>query len=248
MLRVTINLPAPGASDVANREFHVKKNGADDPVQSLAGTSTSAQFDCDHGTSCEVWLIDVDAAGNRSPESNHLSFTAQDTFPPPGPRRAGRGQRRAAPVTTSRPGRAGPRRPAELKDRAMHVAPSDPIFDAGTAQTGPPHLLQYLWDRYTAHIGAALERRRKEGKPAAVLAFALRDAPATHFIKWAGDYLAENRAAETFFLDANLGLRLTNNDLVAVSPGVDVRGSMQDAGAVHVTTGRDRPDDTSIQV
>lgn len=85
MLRVTINLPAPGASDVSSREFSATVNGNAQPTQTLPADATQVTFDCEANASCVVWLVDIDTSGNRSPESEHLSFNAADTFPPPQP-------------------------------------------------------------------------------------------------------------------------------------------------------------------
>lgn len=87
MLRVTIQLSPPGVSDVGSREFFARVNGTDQPVQTLTGDPLplEAKFDCEANASCEVWLVDIDKSNNRSPESEHLTFTALDTFPPPAP-------------------------------------------------------------------------------------------------------------------------------------------------------------------
>jgi len=84
-LRHTIQLPAPGASDVGTREFSLKVNGTAEPVQSLGKDALEVKFDVDAGAAVECWLVDIDTSNNRSPESEHLSFTAQDTFAPPAP-------------------------------------------------------------------------------------------------------------------------------------------------------------------
>lgn len=84
-LRHTIQLPAPGASDVGSREFSLKVDGNSQPTQTLAKEALEVQFDVDAGASVECWLVDIDTSNNRSPESEHLTFTAADTFAPPAP-------------------------------------------------------------------------------------------------------------------------------------------------------------------
>lgn len=92
MLRVTIQLSPPLAGDTLTREFHTIINGTEQPVQNLVKDAGSfpanAIFEFEPGTppnNCEVWLVDIDKAGNRSPESDHHTFVAEDTFAPPKP-------------------------------------------------------------------------------------------------------------------------------------------------------------------
>lgn len=84
-LRHTIQLPTPGASDVATREFSLKLGEAEPTVTTLAADATTTQFDVDPEVAVEAWLVDVDTSGNKSPESEHLKFTSKDTFAPPAP-------------------------------------------------------------------------------------------------------------------------------------------------------------------
>lgn len=84
-LRHTIQLPPVGASDVGSREFSLKIAGDDQPTQTLTRDATAVKFDVDAGVAVECWLVDIDTSNNRSPESEHLAFTAADTFAPPAP-------------------------------------------------------------------------------------------------------------------------------------------------------------------
>lgn len=118
------------------------------------------------------------------------------------------------------------------------------LFDATVhTQGGLPHLMQYLWDRYVEHLTEELEKRTVLS---ATIETAKRKAPATHFAQWATEFLKENRATESFFLDANMGLRLTNNAMVAISPGVEIKGTMQDSTAIQVTEGKSQADKTRV--
>lgn len=111
---------------------------------------------------------------------------------------------------------------------------------------GITHLIQFLWDKYAEHLQKELEERAALGKITVDLPTAKKKAPATHFATWAANYLKENRVAETFFVDANLGIRLTNNITLAVCPGVEVRGTMQESHAVQITEGLSNPENEGI--
>jgi len=112
------------------------------------------------------------------------------------------------------------------------------LFDSiSHTQGGVTHLIQLLWDEYLNHLREAIEKRAKAGKASVTLVEAIRRAPATDFAKFAADYLAVHRPVQSFFIDENLGILLRNQKSVAVSPGVEIRGTMQDAGAVQVTEG-----------
>jgi len=111
----------------------------------------------------------------------------------------------------------------------------DPIMHT---QGGVNHLMQHLWDAYCVHLAEQLDKRKLEGKPTVELAEAKKKAPASNFATWAAEYLKEIRVTESFFIDGNLGIRLANNVCVAVCPGVEIRGTMQDSGSVAVTEGK----------
>ncbi len=117
------------------------------------------------------------------------------------------------------------------------------LFDEiSHTQGGMNHLMQYLWDAYVRHLETELEARVAADKPAATLQQAKKNAPASHFAKWAADHLRENRVVENFFIDANHGVRLSNNACLAICPGTVIQGTMQDSGAVSVTQGRSQRD------
>lgn len=112
-------------------------------------------------------------------------------------------------------------------------------FDAIRHTQGDhPHIMQYLWDAYLAYLEAEGQERAAKGQTVLPIAQAKTKAPATHFVLWAANHLRDIRAIESFFVDGNVGVRLNNNKTIAISPGVEIRGTMQDSGAVAVTEGR----------
>lgn len=123
----------------------------------------------------------------------------------------------------------------------FQMAGSDMFDSAAHTQGGLPHIMQYLWDAYCLHLKEELEKRQAAGKMTVDLPTAKQKAPATDFARWATEHLAENRVAESFFIDANHGIRLSNNSMVAICPGVEIRGTMQDSNAIQVTEGRSQP-------
>jgi len=115
-------------------------------------------------------------------------------------------------------------------------------------QGGFPHLIMHLWQEFTDDLDRELKKRQAEGKQTLTLEQALIKAPALTFCEFASNYLKTNRPVEQFFIDENYGLRLSNNKTVAVSPGVDIRGTMQGSGAVPVTPGMPQKDHGIIQI
>ncbi len=115
-----------------------------------------------------------------------------------------------------------------------------PLFDAELhTQGGQPHLLQLLLNKYREHLAGKIEERKKAKLPTPVDAdTATRATSALTFLKWASDYLKENRPAGNFFVDENLGLKLSNNLTCVISPGINIQGTMQDSGAISVTHGQ----------
>lgn len=102
-------------------------------------------------------------------------------------------------------------------------------------------LMDYLWARYEAHLADRVAERLESGQTSPSAAEALRVAPARDFCAFCSEFLAENYVVEHFPLDSNLGLRLANNDMVALGPNVEeVQGTMQPSESVAVTEGRGR--------
>lgn len=121
------------------------------------------------------------------------------------------------------------------------------LFSEDVTPAGVPHLLQFLWQQYIA----ALTNGTK--LTAAEIERNLQFVSAVAFATWCADYLRQNRAANTFFVEANQGITLTNHLSFVISPGdAAVPGSMQEAAAIGVTTGAGNPGDvtrtSSLQV
>lgn len=126
--------------------------------------------------------------------------------------------------------------------------PAGDLLAQGTyTQGGHKHLVQYLWDAYAAHLeaggGGWPKARHAPGRP---IAEAKRTATAVDFVRWATTYLQETRPLGSFFIDGNVGLRLTTGETVAVSPGVVVSGTMQESYAVPVTEGLSQPGNNGV--
>lgn len=118
--------------------------------------------------------------------------------------------------------------------------------DIAHTQGGLSHLMQHLWDKFCLHLQEQIDERIAKGLPTVSLEAAKSKAPATTFAKWATEYLKEFRVTESFFVDGNLGIRLANNEVMAVCPGVEIRGTMQDSGAIQVTEGRSQPGNNGV--
>lgn len=84
-LKYTINLPAPGASDVAIRK--VSKTIGSDPttVTELGAGVLQFVFEVARDAAVALQLTDVDGSGNASQPGPVFAFTATDTVPPPTP-------------------------------------------------------------------------------------------------------------------------------------------------------------------
>ena len=76
-----LTLPAPGAADVVQRKLTEIVNGASRTFDATDGMELKFQDDAE----VELFLVDVDDAGNASAESPHLKFTVRDTLAPPAP-------------------------------------------------------------------------------------------------------------------------------------------------------------------
>lgn len=121
------------------------------------------------------------------------------------------------------------------------------LFDpVAHSQGGCQHLMQHLWDAYCEYLSDQLKARTDKGLAATTIDDAKKKSPATHFVKWAAEYLKANRVVQSFFIDENHGVQLANNTMVAICPGVEVRGTMQDSGAVQVTEGRSQRNNNGV--
>lgn len=113
-----------------------------------------------------------------------------------------------------------------------------PFFDQIKHTTGGlPTLLELLDRALTEELASRLERLKQEGKATLSVEQARRKVTLDMFFKFAAEYLTRNRVVEVFAVDANVGLVLSNFARCVVSPGTLVAGTMQESGAVSVTTG-----------
>lgn len=121
-----------------------------------------------------------------------------------------------------------------------HTAVNEqPFFDPIRLTTGGlPTLVQVIEQALNKDIQERLERLKADGRKVITLEQARRRVTLAMFGKFAADYLAENRVVEVFAVDANVGLVLSNHVRCVVCPGTDVAGTMQESGAVGVTSGR----------
>lgn len=123
-----------------------------------------------------------------------------------------------------------------------------PLFDSELhTQAGQPHLLQLLLNKYREHLDEKLKAMQAAGKKTPVdVDQATRATPIMVFLKWASDWLRENRPVRQFFVDENMGIQLSNNLSCVISPGINIQGTMQDAGAVSVTHGQSQQGNEGI--
>jgi hypothetical protein len=106
----------------------------------------------------------------------------------------------------------------------------DPSFNSvAQTQSGLPHLLDLLRQEYRRYI-------TDHGGQEADAARTLRSAEP--FLAFCEEYLRENRPVQSFPIDMNYGLLLSNNVRCAVSPGVEeLKGTMQESFTVPVNQG-----------
>lgn len=123
-------------------------------------------------------------------------------------------------------------------DNNVFSVNNEPLFNSiAHTQGGSPHLLQYLLDEYVKHLNGRIEERTKRKEKSVDLSTAVKNTSMMAFLKWAKEYLTKVRPVTNFFVDENLGIRLNNNANVVLCPGINIQGTMQDAGAVNVTHG-----------
>lgn len=83
-----VTLPPASAPDVVRRELTVEINGVPVVNELPADTLSMAGLQGPQGALVRLSLVDIDDAGNRSPESV-LEATLLDTFAPPQPGQMG---------------------------------------------------------------------------------------------------------------------------------------------------------------
>ena len=80
-----ISLPALGADDVVKREMHVVVDGIE-TVHEIADIAT-LEWDLvlEENSNCQIWMVDIDDADNRSADGMTLEFEVLDIVPPTAP-------------------------------------------------------------------------------------------------------------------------------------------------------------------
>ncbi len=129
-------------------------------------------------------------------------------------------------------------------NNVVGISSSDLFDSKAHTQGGCPHLMQFLWDEYAKHLRTLLDKR---GDAVADLDTLKKRTPATHFVSWAANYLEKNRPVNTFFVESNVGLVLADGKHAAVSPGVEIKGTMQAAQDVPIMEGRDGDTDVAAR-
>jgi hypothetical protein len=107
----------------------------------------------------------------------------------------------------------------------------------------PPFIVDFLLAKYEA----AMEAKNKEtveahgrapGKPALIDVKAELNRLA-YFLNFTRKYMGEHRPSELFYPEANYGIKLSNGEMLMVSPPApDVRGTMQESSYAPVTGAR----------
>lgn len=78
-------LPALGASDVVKRELHVTQDGTETVYEITDMSATTYEVSLVEDQHVIVFLVDIDDAGNRSPNGMSLEFDVADIVPPNAP-------------------------------------------------------------------------------------------------------------------------------------------------------------------
>ncbi len=107
---------------------------------------------------------------------------------------------------------------------------------------GLPTLLEHLKKVFLARLEKRLEAERARTNKDAptkmdVLDVFRRCSPLL-FLEFCDEYLKTNRITETFAVDSNVGVVLSDLSRCVICPGTEVDGTMLDAGAVAITEGR----------
>lgn len=107
----------------------------------------------------------------------------------------------------------------------------------------PPFIIDFLVARYEAAMEAknkeiTAEHGRKPGEPQ-LIDVKTELSKLVYFLNFSRNYLGDNRPAELFYPEANYGIKLTNGEMLMVSPPApDVRGTMQESSYAPVTGAR----------
>jgi hypothetical protein len=81
-----IGLPELGANDVILRELHVTIDGVKNTYMIEDVSVGFWNLTLTENSVCEIFVVDIDDAGNRSPEGEKYTFTVLDIVPPKAPK------------------------------------------------------------------------------------------------------------------------------------------------------------------
>jgi aminopeptidase N len=86
MLKYKVLLSEPKSPDVVERKLHVEvfTDTVEKRSEEISLPASAREFELivDQDDNVDLWLVDIDDAGNESTESDILSFVARDTIPP----------------------------------------------------------------------------------------------------------------------------------------------------------------------
>ncbi len=112
------------------------------------------------------------------------------------------------------------------------------LLDRSPARQGTlSSLLDHLWGLYEAALKETYDKVAARGDEIRSWDQVRQAVRAPTFLRFAREYLDRNRPAETFALDRNLGVKLTDGAVVSLCPRAVVEGDMQPANAVAIGSG-----------
>jgi hypothetical protein len=122
------------------------------------------------------------------------------------------------------------------------IPPQNPMFNSvAHTQAGMPHITAHLLAEYREWVNQANLTRQGQGQTPVDPEEQIRAAqPLLDFFE---NYLKVNRPVQNFPVDMNVGMMLSNNKRICISPGIEgIQGSMQeDSGAIGITDGQSQP-------
>lgn len=116
----------------------------------------------------------------------------------------------------------------------------DPLLDEQYPAHRPIDIIQWIDRQINQRVYMAAQMRAQAGKPVVPPDQAIAGMTAIQWKKMARDVLMETRPIEATFVENNIGIRMTNNDIVAISPHTDEQ-PLPDNHSIGVTQGRGRP-------
>lgn len=137
-----------------------------------------------------------------------------------------------------------------MNTNSSHNRPIPPLqYDLASlpavVQSEMPSLVQLLVQEFQAQC---LRQNSEVSDPAQLRDPQIAIQAAKPLLDFFDSYLDLYRPVQTFPVDFNYGLVLSNNLRCTVSPSVETEapGSMQDSGAIHVTMGKSNPGQNGV--